>query len=259
MLVERNFEKLRLGVVSPMANEANTAVEFVQRVLDNCRSVPHTNLFVVIDKISTDATRALLEELSARQPKLRVVWAPENKCVVDAYVRGYREALTTGCDWILEMDAGFSHQPDQIPAFLACIREGCDCAFGSRFAKSGAYGDGPWKRKFISRGGTYLANLMLGTRLSDMTSGFELFSSEALRLALEKGIQSKAHFFQTEIRAYCHGLRIREVPIHYCNPSSQMKSSVLFEAMIQLARLTWLRIRGDLHIRIAESREDKIS
>jgi dolichol-phosphate mannosyltransferase len=259
MPVERNLEALHLGVVTPMANEANTAVEFVRQVLDNCRSVPHTSLFVVIDKMSTDATRTVLEEYSAREPRLRVVWAPENKCVVDAYVRGYREALTAGCDWILEMDAGFSHLPDQVPAFLACIQEGCDCAFGSRFAKSGAYMDGPWRRKFISRGGTYLSNLMLGTRLSDMTSGFELFSGEVLRLVLKKGIRSKAHFFQTEVRAYCHGVRICEVPILYRNPSLQVNRSVLFEALFQLARLTLLRFQGDLHIRIPQSRQDEIS
>jgi len=145
MLVERNFEKLRLGVVSPMANEANTAVEFVQRVLDNCRSVPHTNLFVVIDKISTDATRALLEELSARQPKLRVVWAPENKCVVDAYVRGYREALTTGCDWILEMDAGFSHQPDRSLRFLPVFGRAVTARLGAGLRSRGHTGTGPGK------------------------------------------------------------------------------------------------------------------
>lgn len=248
MPVERDLVKLHLGIVTPMANEANGAVAFVQQVLDNCRSVPHTSLFVVLDKVSKDGTRALLAEYSRQEPKLQVVWAPENKCVVDAYVRGYREALAAGCDWILEIDAGFSHLPRQIPAFLGCIPEGFDCVFGSRFARSGAYADGPWQRRLISRGGTWLANLVLGTRLSDMTSGFELFSCEALRQVLEKGIQSKAHFFQTEIRAYCHGFRIREVPICYRNPSQRVNSQVILEAFRQLARLVHLRLQGRLHI-----------
>lgn len=256
MPVERNLEKLHLGVITPMANEASTAMEFVQRVLDNCRSVPHTDLFVVVDRVSTDGTRAVLEKYSQREPRLRVVWAPENKCVVDAYLRGYREALAAGCGWILEMDAGLSHLPEQIPSFLACIPEGFDCVFGSRFSRSGAYADASWKRRFVSRGGTCLANLMLGTRLSDMTSGFELFSCETLRLVLEKGIQSKAHFFQTEIRAYCHGVRIREVPIMYRNPSSQVNSRVIVEALRQLARLARLRWQRDLHIRLEQDKQE---
>ena len=94
-----------------------------------------------------------------------------------------------GCDWILEMDAGFSHRPEQIPGFLACIPEGFDCAFGSRFCEAGAYRQS-WKRRLMSQGGTWLSNAVLGTHLSDMTSGFELFSREALALVLEKGIHS---------------------------------------------------------------------
>ncbi len=249
MSAERNFQKLRLGVVTPMANEAETAIKFVRQVLDNTSSIPQTTLFVVLDKVSKDETRALLEDYAAHEPQLHVVWAPENQCVVDAYVRSYREALSNGCDWILEIDAGFSHSPDQIPAFLDCIKDGYDCAFGSRFIESGSYANGSWTRKFISLGGTRFANLLLGTRLTDMTSGFELFSRVALERILVKGIKSRAHFFQTEIRAYCHGMRIREVPISYCNPSPGINGSILFESLCQLGRLTILRFHRDLYIR----------
>ncbi len=74
-----------------------------------------------------------------------------------------------------------------------------------------------------------------------MTSGFELFSRVALERILVKGIKSRAHFFQTEIRAYCHGMRIREVPISYCNRSPGINGSILFESLCQLGRLTILR------------------
>ncbi len=74
MSAERNFQKLRLGVVTPMANEAETAIKFVRQVLDNTSSIPQTTLFVVLDKVSKDETRALLEDYAAHEPQLHVVW-----------------------------------------------------------------------------------------------------------------------------------------------------------------------------------------
>jgi len=103
-----------------MANEAATAVRFVDAVLSECENhgFDSVTLFVVLDNVSRDDTRELLEAHVAVQPELSVIWAPETRGVADAYVRGYREALAAGCDWILEIDAGFSHEPSDIGQFL---------------------------------------------------------------------------------------------------------------------------------------------
>ena len=129
-----------------MANEASTAVAFVDRVLDACASFAFASvtLFVVFDQVSRDGTRGLLEAHALDHPELQVVWAPECLGVADAYVRGYREALAAGCDWILEIDAGFSHDPSEIGSFLAAM-PGNDCVFGSRFAKGAANLGTPWR------------------------------------------------------------------------------------------------------------------
>src|ERR1700730_14802660 len=105
------FAGVELGIVCPMANEAASAVAFVDAVLVECRryAFGSVRLFVVVDTVSRDETRELLEHHQERCSELRVVWAPENRGVADAYVRGYREALAHGSDWILEIDAGFSH------------------------------------------------------------------------------------------------------------------------------------------------------
>ena len=110
---------INLGIVCPMANERNSAETFVNLVLEQCRDFRSVKFFAVLDKVSTDGTRDILANLSKHEPKLCVVWAPTNRCVVDAYVRGYQEALASGCDWILEIDAGFSHQPSDIPKFFS--------------------------------------------------------------------------------------------------------------------------------------------
>ncbi|HWS85926.1 MAG TPA: glycosyltransferase [Pyrinomonadaceae bacterium] len=237
--VEPVTSGVRLGVVCPMANERDTAAGFVREVLAACEPFRFKSLtfFAVLDRVSRDGTLDLLRGLEAAVPQLRVVWAPENRCVVDAYLRGYREALDAGCDWVLEIDAGFSHQPSDIPRFFEKMSEGFDCVFGTRFAHGGGFTESPLKRKVISRGGTLLTNLLLGTKLTDMTSGFELFTRGALEHVLDRGINSRGHFFQTEIKAHCHGLRVAEVPIHYRAASDSVNNHVLKDAFSNLWRL----------------------
>jgi dolichol-phosphate mannosyltransferase len=239
---------VRLGVVCPVANERDSAVAFVEEVLAACGpfGFKSVNFYAVLDRVSRDGTLELLRELERGREDFRVVWAPENRSVVDAYVRGYREALGAGCDWVLEIDAGYSHQPSDAPRLLEKMLEGYDCVFGSRFCRGGRITDSSFKRKVISRGGTLLANLLLGTRLKDMTSGFELFSRGALQYVLEQGIHSRGHFFQTEIKAYCHAFRIAEVPIHYRAASASVNNGVLKDAFQNLWRLFRARLSGRL-------------
>jgi Glycosyltransferases involved in cell wall biogenesis len=241
------FADLRLGIVTPMANESPTAVSFVDAVLAECAHYDFASviLFVVVDNVSHDSTRSVLEAHQARQSELRVIWAPDTQGVADAYVRGYREALAAGCDWILEIDAGFSHDPTDIGAFLEAMADGRDCVFGSRFCEGGR-NLGTIRRRFISRGGTALTNLLLGTRLTDMTSGYQLFTRPALEAVLAKGISSKGPFFQTEIKAHCRNLRIAEIPIQYNAGSHDVGSRAIFESFANLWRLFRRRLSGGL-------------
>ena len=240
------FSEIALAIACPMANEGEGAVRFVRAVLDRCQGFRKVTFIAVLDTVSRDDTLERLRELKKQEPRLAVVWAPENRHLVDAYVRGYREALAAGSDWILEIDAGFSHRPEDISGFFEKMRQGYDCVFGRRFIKGGGMTDISALRYMVSRGGTLLANLLLGTRLKDMTSGFELFSRAALEMVLERGIQSRAHFFQTEIKTYCRGLRLAEVPIHYRSPSPRLSSSALKDSFRQLWRLYQLRRAGAL-------------
>ena len=228
---------INLGIVTPMANESDTAERFCYEVLGHCDGFRSATMFVILDRATHDNTRAILETYGLTEPRLRVVWAPENRCAVDAYVRGYREALAAGCDWILEIDGGFSHQPSDIPSFFALLGEGYDCIFGTRFGFGGTITDSSFKRRVVSRGGTFLTNLLLGTKLTDMTSGFQFFSRDALQMILDRGIESRAHFFQTEMKVHCRDLRIAEVPIHYKAASPRLKGTAITEAFRQLWKL----------------------
>ncbi len=233
-----------LGIICPMANEGDEAVAFCQAVLEQCPGFRSVKFFAIFDSVTKDQSLDQMRDLTRREPRLCVVWAPENRCVVDAYMRGYREAVTAGCDWVLEIDAGFSHQPRDIPQFFDAMEQGMDCVFGSRFI--GGFEESSIKRRFVSWGGTALTNLLIGTKQTDMTSGFELFSQRTLRMILDRGIQSRAHFFQTEIKVHCRKLRFVEVPITYRAASPRLGSSSLKEAFRQLFRLFQLRLKGQL-------------
>lgn len=226
----------RLGIVIPMANEEATVEDLLRRVLAQLEE--RDRIYCILDEKSRDRTMERVRGIAAADSRVEAVWAPENRCVVDAYFRGYREALAAGCAWILEMDGGMSHCPEEIPRFLDAIGTGIDFAAGSRFVAGGSY-RGRWSRWLLSRGGTLLANLLLGTRMKDMTSGFECFSRRALSHVVEKGVRSRAHFFQTEIRYMLQDWSWVEIPIHYSNPSVGVGKAPVLESiriLLQLAR-----------------------
>ena len=233
-----------LGIVCPMANEGDEAVTFCRAVLQHCAGFRKVTFFAVFDSVTKDSSLDQMRDLERTEPRLRVVWAPENRCVVDAYLRGYKEALAAGCDWILEVDAGFSHQPAEIPQFFDAMEQGMDCVFGSRVL--GRFQDSSAVRRFVSLGGTWLANTALGTHQTDMTSGFELFSRDAISMILDRGIRSRAHFFQTEIKTYCRKLKIVEVPITYRAASPHLSMASVTESFRQLGYLFKLRLKGTL-------------
>jgi dolichol-phosphate mannosyltransferase len=229
--IEHAGRAIRLAVVIPLANEQDTVVQLLARVtaqLENSDLV-----FCVLDNVSTDSTRQLVDTFATSDPRVVCVWAPEGRSVVDAYFAGYRAALDSGATWILEMDGGLSHSPEEIPRFLRAMGSGVDFAGGSRFIKGSSW-SGPMSRYVVSRGGTVLATLLLHTRMRDMTSGFECFTRPALQYVVDQGVRSKAHFFQTEIRYLMHDMHWTEIPISYRSPSARLGGSSLRDAFSNL-------------------------
>ena len=239
------------AVVVPLANEADDFAELTQLLAFVLDKLESGRVYFVVDRVSKDNTLDLCRNLSATDGRFHTIWAPENRNVVDAYMVGYRSALQNGHDFILEMDAGLSHDPRAIPMFLRVLNEGNECAFGSRNINGGSNADSPSSRRFISSFGTFLANLFLGTRMSDMTSGFQGFHSTVVRAFLEFGLRSEAHFYQTELRYLLRHTRYREVPIHYRAPSPSISKKAVRNSLRVFA---WYIVRhwfsGGLSIKV---------
>lgn len=222
------------AAVVPLANEEKDFAPFVAvltQVLDRLGS---GKVYLVVDKASKDRTLELCREQEARDPRYVTVWAPENRNVVDAYVRGLRAAWEAGHTLIIEMDGGLSHDPRALPMFLRVLNEGNECAFGSRFINGGSMGDSPFKRRMLSRTGTVLSNVLLGTRLRDMTSGFQGFHRDVVEKIITHPLRSTAHFYQTELRYLLRQRRISEIPIHYQAPSPRVSSKAIRNAWATL-------------------------
>jgi dolichol-phosphate mannosyltransferase len=231
------------GVIIPMANEEPDFHPFVEVLSAAIAACPNGTVYFIVDKVSTDRTLELCRELADQNPSFKTVWAPENRNVVDAYLRGYREALQNGHTYIIEMDAGLSHDPRAIPRFVDVLQEGVACVFGSRFIKGGSIEDSNWRRYALSKFGTLLSNTLLGTRMRDMTSGFQGFSADIVRQFLEYPLLSKAHFYQTELRYLLRKKSYREIPIHYRAPSPRVSQKAILNSFEVLFHYFFRRLR----------------
>lgn len=232
------------AVVVPMANEEQEFDEFtgeMRRILDKLNS---GHVYIIVDEVSIDDTYGLCLRLAQKDQRFTVIWAPENRNIVDAYLRGFSEAFERGHEIIIEMDAGMSHDPKAIPQFLKALTKGHDCVFGSRFMHGGSMAESPLKRRFLSRSGTLLANLLLGTRLCDMTSGFQGFRAETVAKLLQYRFLSTAHFFQTEVRYLLRNYQFIEIPIHYRAPSPRVSVHAVTNALKVLSFYFRQRIGG---------------
>ena len=137
----------KLGVTVPLANEEGTINRFLDEVL--LHLMGQDRLYCAMDNVCKDQTKEIVAKRAAGDPRLVLVWSPGNRCVVDAYFAGYRAAFEGGCEWILEMDGGYSHLPEQIPEFMDAMGRGYDYVGGSRYLPGGHH-KSPWNRVLVS-------------------------------------------------------------------------------------------------------------
>ncbi len=229
-------------VVMPTYNEADNLVQIVAELM----TLDLAGLeILIIDDNSPDGTGQIADELAAQYAdRLHVIHRQGKMGLGTAYVTGFRRALQSGADYIVQMDADFSHSPSYIPTFLEAMRD-CDLVVGSRYVADGGVDEqwSPWRR-FLSWGGNAYARLVTGLRIRDATGGFRCFRQEALReLDLDR-ISSEGYAFQIEVAYACQksGLRLCEIPIYFEDRSmglSKMSSRIILEAMWRVWQMRW--------------------
>jgi dolichol-phosphate mannosyltransferase len=167
-----------------------------------------------------------------------------------AYLAGFRRALDLGADLIFEMDCDFSHDPADVRRLAAAAKE-ADVVIGSRYVEGGGTRNWGALRRFISRGGSLYAQLLLGVGVRDLTGGFKCYRRRVLQAIDLDAIHSKGYAFQIETtyRALRRGFRVVEIPIVFVDRQvggSKMSKAIVLEAVwkVPALRLATLRARA---------------
>ena len=197
---------------------------------------------LVVDDNSPDGTGQIADELKRQSGgRVDVLHRPGKLGLGTAYLAGFKYALAHGYDYIFEMDADFSHDPAVLPQFLEAIQE-VDLVLGSRYVPGGGTVNWSLLRRFISRGGSLYARLLLGLPFQDLTGGFKCFRRAVLASIDLDAVHSNGYGFQIELtyRASRQGFRIREIPIIFVDRQvgrSKMSRRIVVEAMLMVWRL----------------------
>lgn len=229
-------------IVLPTYNERENLPSMVAALLG---VAPRVRVLVV-DDASPDGTGAIADAIAAAQPdRVGVLHRLAKTGLGDAYVAGFRAALTSGAERIFEMDADFSHPVSAIPEMLR-LAELHDVVVGSRYVPGGSL-DRRWSRgrRLLSWGGNQYARLLTGLRVHDATAGFKCFRREALEALPLGEIRSQGYNFQIEMAMRCQraGLRVVEHPIHFAERSrgaSKMTPQIAIEALWRIWQLAIL-------------------
>ncbi len=203
---------------------------------------------LVVDDSSPDGTGEIADRLAAELAAVEVLHRPRKEGLGRAYLAGFERALKGGADLVLEMDADFSHDPDDIPRLIAAAAE-ADLVLGSRYVAGGGVADWGLARRVLSRGGTVYARAVLGVPVRDLTGGFKCFRAEVLSSLDLTGVHANGYAFQIELtyRVLRAGFRVREVPIVFRERqagASKMNARIALEAVWKVPALRLRRRRG---------------
>lgn len=220
-------------VIIPTYNE----IENIEKIIRAVFALDGNFELLIIDDGSPDGTAAKVTDLQKEFPQnLNLLQRKGKLGLGTAYLTGFKWALERDYDYVFEMDADFSHAPEDLPRLLdACTREGGDIAIGSRYSNGVSVVNWPISRILISYFASVYVRTVLGFRIFDSTAGFICYSRKALQTINLDAVKMKGYGFQIEMKytAYRKGLILKEVPVIFVNRkegSSKMSSGIFGEA-----------------------------
>ncbi|MBT1071428.1 polyprenol monophosphomannose synthase [Pelotalea chapellei] len=224
-------------VVIPTYNEC----ENVERLAKEILKQDSTLHVLFVDDNSPDGTGRLLDALAAENEKIKVMHRSGKLGLGSAYREGFKAALAMGADYIIEMDADFSHDPGVLTTFLEKIQS-CDLVVGSRYLNGVSVVNWPIRRLILSYFASVYTRLITGLSINDCTSGFKCFRRQTIEAIDMNRIASDGYSFQIEMNYRCmeKGLDIVEVPIIFIDRhagSSKMSRKIVLEAITMVWKL----------------------
>lgn len=229
-------------VIIPTYNERENIENIVRAVF----RLAHGFHILVIDDGSPDGTAQIVQGLQAEFPdRLFLLQRIGKLGLGTAYIAGFHWALEREYEYIFEMDADFSHNPEDLPKlYAACAHEGADVSIGSRYVSGVNVVNWPMGRVLMSYFASKYVRFITGLPIHDTTAGFVCYRRRVLQTINLDTVRFKGYAFQIEMKftAYRCGFRIKEVPVIFINRelgTSKMNSSIFGEAVFGVIRLKW--------------------
>jgi dolichol-phosphate mannosyltransferase len=233
-------------LVLPTYDEAENLEPIVRAALAALATTGLEHHVLVVDDNSPDGTGAIADGLAASIPQVEVLHRERKAGIGPAYLAGFAHALQRGGEYMLEMDADFSHDPRDLPRLLSAVVDGgADLALGSRYVRGGGVTDWGAVRRAISRGGSLYAQALLRVPVRDLTGGFKCFRRAVLEGLDLDAVGTDGYGFQIEMtyRALRAGFRVKEVPIVFRDRRVGSSKMSLWIAMEAFWKVPALRFR----------------
>lgn len=228
---------MKILIIIPTYNEIENIATVISKILSIRKEID----VLVIDDNSIDGTGDYVNDLSKRETRVKLHRRPRKLGLGTAYLEGFRYAVKEGYDFIFEMDADMSHNPDDIPRFLEEI-ETADLVIGSRYCRGISVINWPMSRLLLSFSANIYSKIVTGIPVNDMTSGFKCYKRVVVEELLKERIVSDGYGFQIEtvFWSYKKGFKIRELPIIFIDRlegNSKMSRRIIWEAYWVIWRL----------------------
>ena len=225
-------------IIIPTYNEAENIVNIINELM----AINYEGIVIeilVVDDNSTDGTSALVKNLTF--DRVHIIERPGKLGLGTAYIRGFRYAIENNYDYVFEMDADFSHDPEAIPAFFPKLLE-YDVVVGSRYIEGIAVVNWPLRRLMISIGASYYTRMITFLPVKDVTAGFMAYRVNSLKQIDFDKVHSNGYSFQIEMkfRMWKKGFKITEIPIVFIDRRagvSKMSRKIVYEAMFMVWKL----------------------
>ena len=234
-------------IIIPTYNEK----ENIERMIRTLMALEHSFDVLVVDDGSPDGTAAIVRQMMEVFPgRVHIIERSGKLGLGTAYITGFKWALEAGYEYIFEMDADFSHNPDDVPRLYdACAKEGYDLSVGSRYVTGVNVVNWPMGRVLMSYFASKYVRLITRLPVHDTTAGFNCYRREVLETMELDKVRFKGYAFQIEMKftAYKCGFRIKEVPVIFVNRvlgTSKMSGGIFSEALFGVIKLkvgSWFR------------------
>lgn len=232
-------------VIIPTYNE----LENIQRIIEKVFSLEESFHILIVDDGSPDGTADIVKSMMSKFPDQLFIEERRGKLGLGtAYIHGFKWGLAKNYDYLFEMDADFSHNPeDLVRLYRACENEGNDVAIGSRYVKGVNVVNWPMGRVLMSFYASVYVRFITGMPFHDSTAGFKCYRAEVLKKINLDQVRFKGYAFQIEMkfRAWKYGFKVVEVPIIFTDRqegTSKMSSSIFKEAFFGVIYLRLMSI-----------------